>query len=111
MLYSVCVDNLNLVSINKIDIDWDTPFLNLYFDREKINQLNLIDALNAINSEISTFVTSFMSFSEKNDIVLTKDEAEDIICHSIENIVCATSFKEDAKIKPIKASHKYVFDL
>ena len=35
MLYSVCVDNLNLVSINKIDIDWDTPFLNLYFDREK----------------------------------------------------------------------------
>lgn len=35
MPYSVCVDNQNLVSVEPISIDWKTPFLKLFFDKEK----------------------------------------------------------------------------
>ena len=43
MIYSVCVNNQDLISVGPICIDWETPFLNLYFDREKARQKHFAD--------------------------------------------------------------------
>ena len=43
MNYSVCIDNLNLVAVNSVSIDWTTPFINLFFDREKARAAHFAD--------------------------------------------------------------------
>ena len=43
MNYSVCIDNQNLIAINPIEIDWTTPFINLFFDRGKARERRFAD--------------------------------------------------------------------
>ena len=43
MYYSVCLDNTDLIRINPIDVDWETTFLNLYFDRSKAKEIGFAD--------------------------------------------------------------------
>ena len=38
MYYSVCIDNQELRQISPFSVDWNTPFLNLFFHREKAQE-------------------------------------------------------------------------
>ena len=43
MLYSVCLGNTELKRINPINVDWETPYINLFFDREKARAKGFAD--------------------------------------------------------------------
>ena len=43
MTYSVCLGNTELKRINPVNVDWNTPFMNLFFDREKARAKGFAD--------------------------------------------------------------------
>ena len=43
MNYSICVDNHDLTFVGNICVDWQTPFLSLYFDREEARKKHFAD--------------------------------------------------------------------
>ncbi len=80
-----------------------------YFQRNKIDALNLLEGLQRLNDETSLFVKTFVDFGSEQRITLTEERAQDIIVTSIEENVCGilTGIKES--VTNFASQDRYLF--
>lgn len=81
-----------------------------YFDREKINKLNLKSDLNQIKDEIALFINKLTDFALKNKYSFSDEQCEDILYRYIEYSICSLSLKGYENEISISAKEKFLID-
>lgn len=81
-----------------------------YFDREKVNNLNLKRDLEQIKEEMSLFINELVEFSSKNEYFLSNEQCEDILYRYIEESICSLSLKGYENNVSISSREKFLVD-